>query len=201
MLAGAVKDVLLLDVTSASLGFETHPGTMLKMIERNTTIPTLRWAFVATSENDQTSMTMHILEGESSTARDNRTLAILEVSDLPGHPQSTPLIAVEMDVDANTTLHVSAKELRGRTHELVGRANELAEARVAVGRVRSSSSPEEAARLRARLAELEAKYLTGREWKTTVDLTSMEHATSLVQSHRWRALRGLAPLAWETPVT
>jgi molecular chaperone DnaK len=200
VLAGAVKDVLLLDVVSASIGFETRDGTMLKVIERNTTIPTQRRAFVATSENDQTSMTVHILEGESPTATDNRTLAVLEVSDLPRHPQRTPLIEVVLDVDANTILHASAKELRGRTHELAGRAKELAEARVALSRVRGSESPEEAERLRARLADLEAKYLTGREWQTTVDPSSMTRAASLVQSHQWQAQRGLAPLTWEGPV-
>jgi molecular chaperone DnaK len=200
VLAGAVKDVLLLDVVSASLGFETHNGTILKMIERNTSIPTQKWAIVATSENDQTSMTVHILEGDSPIAMDNRTLAVLELSNLPRHPQRTPLIAVVLDVDANTILHASAKELRGRTHELAGRANELTEARVALSRARGSRS-EEAQRLRARLAELEAKYLTGREWQTTVDPTTMMRAASLVQSRQWQSLRGHAPLTWETPVS
>lgn len=201
VLAGAVQDVLLLDVVSASLGFETHNGTILRVIERNSSIPTQRWVFVATSENDQTSMAVHIVEGERPTATGNRTLAVLEVSDLPRHPQRTPLIAVVMDVDANTILHVSAKELRGRTHELAGRAKELAEARVAWSRVRGSGSSEEAQRLQARLTGLEAKYLTGREWQTTVDPTSMTRAANLVQSHQWQALRGLAPLTWATPVS
>ncbi|GCB52766.1 Hsp70 family protein [Streptomyces sp. NL15-2K] len=198
VLAGGVKDVLLLDVVSASLGFETYDGTVLKVIERNTTIPTLRWAFVATSENGQTTMTVHVVEGESPNVTDNRTLAVLEVSDLPRHPRRTPVIEVVLDVDANTILHVTAKELRGHTHELAGRASELAEARAALGRVWSYNSPE-AERLRAKVAALEAKYFTGREWQTTVDRSSMTRAASLLQSPQWQALRGLAPLAWEAP--
>ncbi|MFE4254263.1 Hsp70 family protein [Streptomyces sp. NPDC056910] len=198
VLAGGTKDVLLLDVVSASLGFETYDGTTLKVIERNTIVPTLGWAFVAPSENGQTTMTVHVVEGESPNATDNRTLAVLEVSDLPRHPRRTPLIEVVLDVDANTMLHVTAKELRGHTHKLAGRARELAEARAALGRARSSDSPE-AERLRAKVAALEAKYFTGREWQTRVDRSSMTRAASLLLSPQWQALRGLAPLVWEAP--
>jgi molecular chaperone DnaK len=198
VLAGDVQDVLLLDVVSASLGFETYDGTVLKVIERNTTIPTLKGAFAATSVDGQTTMTVHVVEGESQNARDNRTLAILEVSDLPRRPRHTPLIEVVLDVDANTVLHIAAKELRGSTHELADRAKELAEARAALGRERSSDSPE-AERLRSKVAALETEYFTGREWQTRVDLSSMTRATSLLKSPQWQDLRGLAPLAWEAP--
>ncbi|WP_333768936.1 caspase, EACC1-associated type [Streptomyces sp. IBSBF 2435] len=198
VLAGRVKDVLLLDVVSASLGFETYDGTVLKVIERNTTIPTRRWTFVAAAENGQTTMTVHVVEGEGPNATDNRTLAVLEVSDLPRHPRRTPLIEVRMDVDANTTLHVTARELLGRTHELAGRARELTEARAALDRTRSSDSPE-AERLRAKVVSLEAKYFTGREWQTRIDRSSMTRAAGLVQSPQWQELHRLAPLAWEAP--
>ncbi|GAA1162752.1 molecular chaperone DnaK [Kitasatospora gansuensis] len=201
VLGGAVKDVLLLDVLSTSLGFETHDGTVRKLIERNTTIPVRRWAFAAPSRSGQPAMTVHIVEGESPTAADGRTLAVLELSDLPRHPRHTPLIEVMLDIDANQLLHVSVRELRGRTRELPKRARELTEARAALDFSGVHFASPEAGRLRATIARLEAKYFTDRTWQVTVDRASMTQAAELLRSPRWPAVRELAPFVWEAPET
>ncbi|SHM89666.1 caspase, EACC1-associated type [Actinacidiphila paucisporea] len=196
VLTGGVKGVLLLDVVSATLGFETHGGTVAKVIERNTTIPTISRKLAATSTSGQTRMTLHVVEGESTIATGSRTLAVLDIPDLPPHPRGTPLIEVALDIDANSTLRVTARELRGRTDELSRRARELSEARTAAGGIRSDRSPEKE-RLLAKLAALEAEYLSDREWQVSIDRSSMTQAAALVNSPRWQPLRDLAPLTWE----
>ncbi len=111
VLAGEVKDVLLLDVTPLSLGIETLGGVMTKIIERNTTIPTRKSQVFTTAEDNQTSVEIHVLQGEREMARDNRTLGRFHLIGLPAAPRGMPLIEVTFDIDANGILHVSAKDM------------------------------------------------------------------------------------------
>src|SRR5208283_1935510 len=110
-LAGEVKDVLLLDVTPLSLGIETLGGVMTKIIERNTTIPTRKSQVFTTAEDNQTSVEIHVLQGEREMARDNRTLGRFHLIGLPAAPRGMPQVEVTFDIDANGILHVSAKDL------------------------------------------------------------------------------------------
>jgi molecular chaperone DnaK len=111
VLAGEVKDVLLLDVTPLSLGIETLGGVMTKVIERNTTIPTKKSQVFTTAEDNQTSVEIHVLQGEREFARDNRTLGKFHLVGLPSAPRGIPQVEVTFDIDANGILHVAAKDL------------------------------------------------------------------------------------------
>jgi molecular chaperone DnaK len=111
VLKGEVKDVLLLDVTPLSLGIETLGGVMTKMIERNTTIPTSKSQVFSTAADNQTSVEIHVLQGEREFARDNKTLGRFILSDIPPAPRGVPQIEVTFDIDANGIVHVSAKDL------------------------------------------------------------------------------------------
>ncbi|MCX5815984.1 MAG: molecular chaperone DnaK [Proteobacteria bacterium] len=111
VLAGEVKDVLLLDVTPLSLGIETLGGVMTKVIERNTTIPTKKSQIFTTAEDSQTTVEIHILQGERELARDNRTLGRFQLVGLPAAPRGIPQIEVTFDIDANGILHVMAKDM------------------------------------------------------------------------------------------
>lgn len=111
VLAGEVKDVLLLDVTPLSLGIETLGGVMTRLIERNTTIPTKKSEIFSTAADNQTSVEIHVLQGEREMARDNRTLGKFHLVGIPPAPRGVPQIEVTFDIDANGILHVSAKDL------------------------------------------------------------------------------------------
>ena len=111
VLAGEVHDVLLLDVTPLSLGIETLGGVMTKLIERNTTIPTSRKEIFSTASDSQTTVDIHVLQGEREMATDNRTLGRFQLSGIPSAPRGVPQIEVAFDIDANGILHVSAKDL------------------------------------------------------------------------------------------
>lgn len=110
VMTGEVKDVLLLDVTPLSLGIETMGGVMTKLIEANTTIPTKRSETFSTAADNQPSVEIHILQGERSMARDNRTLGRFHLDSIPPAPRGVPQIEVSFDIDANGILHVSAKD-------------------------------------------------------------------------------------------
>ncbi|MCZ6537458.1 MAG: molecular chaperone DnaK [Gammaproteobacteria bacterium] len=110
VLAGDVKDVLLLDVTPLSLGIETLGGVMTRLIEKNTTIPTKANQVFSTAENNQTAVTIHVLQGERERAVDNKSLGRFDLSDIPPSPRGLPQIDVTFDIDANGILNVSAKD-------------------------------------------------------------------------------------------
>lgn len=111
VLAGDVKDVLLLDVTPLSLGIETLGGVCTKIIERNTTIPTSKSQIFSTAADNQPSVDIHVLQGEREMAAGNKTLGRFELSDIPPAPRGVPRIEVKFDIDANGIVHVSAKDL------------------------------------------------------------------------------------------
>ncbi len=110
VLAGEVKDVLLLDVTPLSLGIETLGGVMTTLISRNTTIPTKKSEVFSTASDNQTSVEVHVLQGERPLARDNRTLGRFHLVGLPPAPRGMPQVEVTFDIDANGIVHVAAKD-------------------------------------------------------------------------------------------
>lgn len=111
VLTGEVKDVVLLDVTPLSLGIETLGGVFTRLIDRNTTIPTSKSQIFSTAADNQTSVEIHVLQGEREMARDNKTLGRFTLTDIPPAPRGIPQIEVTFDIDANGIVHVSAKDL------------------------------------------------------------------------------------------
>ncbi len=110
VLQGEVKDVLLLDVTPLSLGIETMGGVMTKLIQKNTTIPTKTHQVFSTAEDNQSAVTIHVLQGEREITSGNKSLGQFNLSDIPPAPRGIPQIEVAFDIDANGILHVSAKD-------------------------------------------------------------------------------------------
>ncbi len=124
VLAGEVKDVLLLDVTPLSLGIETLGGVMTKLIEKNTTIPTRASQVFSTADDNQTAVTIHVLQGERDRASDNKSLGKFDLSDIPPAPRGMPQIEVSFDIDANGILNVSAKDkATGKEQKIIIKAS------------------------------------------------------------------------------
>ncbi len=124
VLAGDVKDVLLLDVTPLSLGIETLGGVMTKLIEKNTTIPTKAQQVFSTADDNQTAVTIHVLQGERERSQDNKSLGRFDLADIPPAPRGVPQVEVSFDIDANGILNVSAKDkATGKEQNIVIKAS------------------------------------------------------------------------------
>jgi molecular chaperone DnaK len=124
VLTGDVNDVLLLDVTPLSLGIETLGGVMTKLIEKNTTIPTKASEMFSTAEDNQSEVTVHVLQGERELAADNKSLGRFNLTDIPPAPRGTAQIEVTLDIDANGILNVSAKDkVTGKSQSIVIKAS------------------------------------------------------------------------------
>jgi molecular chaperone DnaK len=124
VLSGDVKDVLLLDVTPLSLGIETLGGVMTKLIEKNTTIPANAEQVFSTADDNQTAVTIHVLQGERERARDNKSLGRFDLADIPSAPRGLPQIQVTFDIDANGILNVSAKDkATGKSQNIIIKAS------------------------------------------------------------------------------
>jgi molecular chaperone DnaK len=124
VLAGDVKDVLLLDVTPLSLGIETEGSVVDKVIEKNTTIPTKATKVYSTASDNQTAVTIHVLQGERTRAADNKSLGKFDLTEIPPQPRGMPQVEVTFDIDANGIMHVTAKEkTTGKEAKIVIKAN------------------------------------------------------------------------------
>jgi molecular chaperone DnaK len=124
VLAGDVKDVLLLDVTPLSLGIETEGAVVDKIIEKNTTIPTKATKVYSTASDNQTAVTIHVLQGERTRAADNKSLGKFDLTEIPPQPRGMPQVEVTFDIDANGIMHVSAKEkTTGKEQKIIIKAS------------------------------------------------------------------------------
>jgi molecular chaperone DnaK len=156
VLGGEVKDILLLDVTPLSLGVETLGGVMTVLIQRNTTIPTRKSEVFSTAADNQTSVEIHVLQGERPLARDNRTLGKFHLIGIPPAPRGLPQIEVTFDIDANGILNVSAKDMATNKEQKITITASTGLSKEEAGRMRSEAESH-AEEDRRRLAEIEAR--------------------------------------------
>jgi molecular chaperone DnaK len=163
VLTGEVRDVLLLDVTPLSFGIETYGGVMTKLIEANTTIPTKKTEVFSTAADNQPAVTIHVLQGERSLAKDNRTIGQFTLDGIPPAQRGVPQIEVTFDIDANGILHVSAKD------KATGKVQNI--------RIEASSglSADEIARMKK-----EAEMNADTDKKAKEEIEKLNHADSLI---------------------
>jgi molecular chaperone DnaK len=185
VLKGEVKDILLLDVTPLSLGIETKGGVMTKLIERNTTIPTKKSEVFTTAEDNQPSVEVHVLQGESEMATYNKTLGKFQLVGIPPAPRGLPQIEVTFDIDANGIINVSAKDMgTGNVQQIqIQGGSGLSESEVQEMIRNAESHAEEAHRLREaadtkNLAETLA-YQTERSLKEHRDKLDESEASTI----------------------
>ena len=156
VLSGDVEGILLLDVTPLSLGVETMGGVMTKMIDRNTTIPTRKTEVYSTAADNQTSVEIHVLQGEREFARDNKTLGRFQLTGIPAAPRGIPQIEVTFDIDANGIVNVSAKDLGTGQEQKITISGSTALSDEEVDRM-VADAQDHAAEDEARKAEVEAR--------------------------------------------
>ena len=156
VLTGDVEGILLLDVTPLSLGVETMGGVMTKMIDRNTTIPTRKTEVYSTAADNQTSVEIHVLQGEREFARDNKTLGRFQLTGIPAAPRGIPQIEVTFDIDANGIVNVSAKDLGTGQEQKITISGSTALSDEEVDRM-VADAQDHAAEDEARKAEVEAR--------------------------------------------
>ena len=166
VLSGEVKDVLLLDVTPLSLGIETLGGVTTKLIDKNTTIPTKAEQVFSTAEDNQTAVTIHVLQGERERAQDNKSLGRFDLTDIPSKPRGMPQIEVAFDIDANGIINVSATDKEtGKEQKIVIKAS-------------SGLSDDEIEKM---ISEAEANADTDKDFRELVDIKNQAdqviHAT------------------------
>jgi molecular chaperone DnaK len=201
VLAGEVKDVLLLDVTPLSLGIETLGGVTTVLISRNTTIPTKKSEIFSTAEDSQTTVEIHVLQGERQMAQDNRTLGRFQLTGLPPAPRGMPQVEVTFDIDANGILHVSAKDkatnreqkiriegTSGLSESEVDKMVKQAEQHAADDKARREQI-ERRNRLDALVYEVEKN---SKEWADRLDTANKERLNQAVESAK-QALRAGDP--------
>ena len=159
VLAGEVKDILLLDVTPLSLGVETYGGVMTTLITRNTTIPTRKSEIFSTAADNQTSVEIHVLQGERPLARDNRTLGKFHLMGIPPAPRGMPQVEVTFDIDANGILNVSAKDQATNKEQKITITASTGLSKDEAERMRTDAEAH-AEEDKKRLAEIEARNQT-----------------------------------------
>ncbi len=188
VLAGEVKDVLLLDVTPLSLGIETLGGICTKLIERNTTIPVTKRQVFSTASDNQKAVTIHVLQGERELASDNRTLGRFNLEGLMAAPRGVPQIEVSFDIDANGIVHVSAKdratsrEQKIRIESSSGLSEEEIEKMVSEAQSHSGDDKRRRALIEARNEADSLLYQTEKSLKDFGDKISPEDREKIVQA-------------------
>jgi molecular chaperone DnaK len=156
VLGGEVKDILLLDVTPLSLGVETYGGVMTTMIARNTTIPTRKSETYSTAADNQTSVEIHVMQGERPLARDNRTLGKFHLIGIPPAPRGVPQVEVTFDIDANGILNVSAKDMATKKEQKITITSSTGLSKEEAERMKNDAESH-AEEDKKRLAEIEAR--------------------------------------------
>jgi molecular chaperone DnaK len=185
VLAGDVKDLLLLDVTPLSLGIETLGGVFTKLIDRNTTIPTRKSEVFSTAADNQTSVEVHVLQGERPMARDNRTLGKFHLVGIPPAPRGMPQVEVTFDIDANGIVNVSAKDLgTGREQKITitsssGLAKEEIDRMVREAEANSAADKERREQIEARNKLESLAYSTEKLLKENREKIDASTATEL----------------------